>query len=236
VFFGLGAEPDGEALTQEAIVRAWVGDDAAPGGEYEAMMLGEDGIESLTFEAAIPIESIKIKDDGQGDAGVALDLLVQFNERHAENLRKETAERGFAGTAKSDEGDAETAGGKIGVGKFFEKKLVSIAQLAGSKFFEECGGLIESRRGGLAIGGKIFHGNFESASDGVKTADGDIAEAEFNFGEVTSGERTGASELAKGHSAACAGRTNFIAELLKIRIHGTGFCSRARRRFASAKR
>ena len=199
-------------------------------------MLGEDGIESLTFEPAIAAEAVEIKDDGQGDAGVALNLLIEFDEGDAKNLREEASERGFAGATKSDEGDAETAGGKVRVGEFFEEKLVSIAQLAGRKFFEEGGGLIESRRGGLAIGSKTFHGNFECASDGVKTADGDIAEAQFNFGEVTSGERGGASELAKGHSAACAGSTNFIAELLEIGIHGTGFCSRVRGRFGSAKR
>src|SRR5258707_5674394 len=131
-------------------------------------MLGEDGIESLTFEPAIAAEAVEIKDDGQGDAGVALNLLIEFDEGDAKNLREEASERGFAGATKSDEGDAETAGGKVRVGEFFEEKLVSIAQLARRELFDEGGGLIESRRGGVGNGRKNFPGNFEWGKERVK--------------------------------------------------------------------
>src|SRR5258705_7499996 len=98
-------------------------------------MLGEDGIESLTFEPAIAAEAVEIKDDGQGDAGVALNLLIEFDEGDAKNLREEASERGFAGATKSNEGDAETAGGKGMFSVCFEKKPLVNSQIAGSKAF-----------------------------------------------------------------------------------------------------
>ena len=83
VLFGFGTEPDGEALTEEAIISTGIGNDAAAGGEHEPGMLGENGFERFALHAAEAAGTVKVEDDRQSEPGTALNLFVEFDERKA---------------------------------------------------------------------------------------------------------------------------------------------------------
>ena len=63
VLFCLGAKPDGEALAEEAIIRAGIGNDAATGCEHELWMFGENSFEGFALHAAEAAGTVKIEDD-----------------------------------------------------------------------------------------------------------------------------------------------------------------------------
>jgi hypothetical protein len=135
VLFGFGAEPNGEAGAEKAVEGAGIGNDAATGGEDESFVGVENGIESLPLHAAIACGTVEIEDDGEGQAGVVFNLFIELNEGNAKNLREQTTERGFAGTAQADQSDSGMARRGISAGKLFEKQFVGVTQLNGRKLF-----------------------------------------------------------------------------------------------------
>jgi hypothetical protein len=83
VLFGFGTEPDGEAFAEESIIGTGIGNDAAAGGKHEPGMVGENGFESFALHAAEAAGTVKVEDDREGEAGTALNLFVEFDERKA---------------------------------------------------------------------------------------------------------------------------------------------------------
>ena len=74
VFFRLGTKKDREAVAEQAIVSAGVGDDAASWSENEAGILGENGAQSFALHPAVAGEAVKIENNGEREAGVTFDL------------------------------------------------------------------------------------------------------------------------------------------------------------------
>src|ERR1700751_2132621 len=86
VVFRFGAQPNREAGTKQPIVVTGIGDDAAAGGENKAAMALEYAGESNAFQAAIAGLAVEIEDNRQREAGVALDLAIEFDERTLQAL------------------------------------------------------------------------------------------------------------------------------------------------------
>src|SRR5882724_2733273 len=165
MLFRLGAERNGEALAEQSVVAGGIGDDAAASGEYEAGILSQHGFQCLAFHAAITARAVEVKDNGEGEARISFDLLVEFDEGDAKDLSEKAAERGLAGAAQADQGDSEAAGSGISATEFFEQEFVSISQLGRRKFFEQVRGLFKWGRSRLAVGDKIFDREVQRASD-----------------------------------------------------------------------
>ena len=111
-------------------------------------MLGENALERLAFQATIAGDAIKIEDDGKGQAGVGLDLLVQFQERALQDLCQQRTQCGFSCSAQADEGDAKPPQRAVGTAELLEQQPVSAGQVGGRKLFKEDGGLFEAGEAG----------------------------------------------------------------------------------------
>src|SRR6185312_328254 len=83
-----------------------LGDDAAAGGDDDALMALDHRLERAALIAAKGGLAIEVEDRGKPGAGLALDLAVEFDEGHVEALGERVAERRFAGAAQPDERDA----------------------------------------------------------------------------------------------------------------------------------
>src|SRR6266700_1896855 len=71
---GLARSQMVKTFAEQAIEIGGIGDDAATGGQYKTRMFGENGFEGCALHAAITAGAVEVKDDGEGDTGVALDL------------------------------------------------------------------------------------------------------------------------------------------------------------------
>jgi len=183
VVFRLRAEPDGEARAEQAIVVAGIGDDATAGGENKAAMAFEYAVESDALQAAIAGLAIEVEDDGKGEAGIAFDLAVEFDERAPETLGEQRTQRGLSGSAQTGECYARAPQSGWRAAEFLEKQFVRVIEIGRRQFFEKGGGLLEGGRDREVFRGERFHGDIEGASEFAQTSDGDVAAAEFDFGE-----------------------------------------------------
>ena len=103
---GLGAEPHHEAGRQQHIVSRGLGHEAAAGGDHHPLEARDDGLQALPLESAEHRLTMHGEDLGQLHAAGALDLAVELHERHGQRLGGELTQRGLAGTAQADQGDA----------------------------------------------------------------------------------------------------------------------------------
>ena len=220
VLFGLGAKKNCEAIAKQLVKSAGIGDDAATRSQDESLAFSKDGIEGFAFHAAVSGEAVEIEDDGEGEAGSALNFPVEFDEGQAYALRQQRTERGFASATQPDERDAGTAGGDVDGAKFFEKKFVGVTKMASGELLEESSGLIESGRRGLAVDDQILDGNIEHTRNLVQANDGNVAASQFDVSKKARGERGLARQLSDGQTAARADGANVFAELLQVGVYG----------------
>ena len=220
VLFGFGAEPDGEALSQQKVVGDGIGDDAAAGSQNEAGVSGEDAVERVALHAAVAGDAVEIEDDGEGKAGIVFDLFIELEEGTLERLGEQAAERGFAGAAQAGEGDARAAQSGISAAKFFEKKLVRVLQIGSGKFFKKSGGLLEGRRGRHVFGGEGFDGYVEGDGEIAQAGEGDITAAAFEVIEEAHGEGALSGELFLGQAATSAEGAETLSQSLQVGVQG----------------
>src|SRR5215468_150076 len=195
VVFGFGAEPYREAGTKQSIVVTGIGDDAAAGGENKAALALEDAVESDALEATIAGLAVEIENDGQREAGVALDLAVEFDERALQALGEQRTQSGFSGSAQAGERDAGAPqrGGRAA--EFLEEQLVRVIEISRRQFFQEGGGLLKRWRSGRVFRGEHFHGDIERASEFAQASDGDVGAAELDLGQEARGQSALLGEL-----------------------------------------
>ena len=220
VLFGLGAQPDGEAFAEEEVVGGGVGDDAAASGEDEAAVPGKDALEGFALKAAVSCLAIEVEDDGEGLAGVGLNLLVEFNERAMQNLGEQGAQGGFAGAAEAGKGDTEAAERSVGATELGEEEFMGMFQGHGRKFFEKGSGLFKSRRGRGAFGGQGFDGHVKGVGEGMEASDGQTGVALFDADERAQGEGALFGELTLGETATFADGANAFTELQEVGVQG----------------
>src|SRR5215813_13587984 len=163
VVFGCGAKPDGEAGTQQAIVVPWIGDEAAAGGQHETAVAFENAIERGALQAAIAGLAVEIKDDGQGQAGVPLDLAVELDERAPQALSQQRSERRLACSAQTGKGDARAAQAGGRAAKSFEQQAVRAVEVSRRELLQKAGGLLKRRGGGGIFRGYRFDGEIGRA-------------------------------------------------------------------------
>jgi hypothetical protein len=234
VVFGFGAEPDREAGAEQAIVVAGIGDDAAAGGENEAAVAFEDAVECDALEATIASLTVEIENDGQREAGVALDLAVEFDERALQFLGEQRPQSGFSGSAQAGKRDAGAPqrGGRAA--EFLEEQLVRVIEISRRQFFQEGGGLLKRGRSGRVFRGEHFHGDIERASEFAQASDRDVGAAEFDLGQKARGQSASLGELFLSEAAAGASGAEAFSELLEV--FGPGFVDRRSRGRAKAAR
>jgi hypothetical protein len=87
--------------------------------------LFENRFAGFALHAAVAAEA---EDDGESDAGVALDLLIELDEGNAEHLHKQLTDSGFAGAAKSDQNEAERHTPACTLPTFSRSRQVTIAR------------------------------------------------------------------------------------------------------------
>ena len=109
VFVGLGAHPDREAGSKQKFQRARLGDDAAAGGDHETLMSAQDLVQRFALGAAECLLAEHVENLAQGGAAAPFDFAVKFDEWNAEPLGQQSAERGFAAAAQSNECNALAA-------------------------------------------------------------------------------------------------------------------------------
>ena len=106
MFLRLRFNPDRETVRAEKIVSFGFGDDTAADGEDCAVVFVGDALECAAFDGAIAGLSVERKNVGEGHAGFFFDFAVEFDEGNVARGGEFFAERGFAGAAKADQGDA----------------------------------------------------------------------------------------------------------------------------------
>ena len=74
---------------------------------------------------------------------------------------------------------------------------MGIAQLAGRKFLQEGGGLLERRSSGLAIRRQSLDGDFKRMGNLMQPANGNVAATKFDLRQKTRGQRGFFGELPK---------------------------------------
>ena len=109
VFFGLGFDPDGVAVGAEEIVGLGLGDDTAADGEDATFVFAHHAFECAAFDGAVAGLTVERKDIGERHAGFFFDFAVEFDEGDVKRGGEFLAEGGFAGAAKTDQGDAIVA-------------------------------------------------------------------------------------------------------------------------------
>ena len=142
----------------------------------------DDALEAAALDAPVARLPVEQEHLGQADAGLALDLAVELDERAAAVLRERRAERRLAGAAQADERDALLAR------RFF---VAEVAHQAEHDVLEPMlGQALEEAAdqplldGALAAVEQLGHGNAERARDAAQQQDRRVAFAGLELGEV----------------------------------------------------
>ena len=106
VLFRLGLQPDGVERRQDQVEGQRLGDDAAAGRQHHQFLARQQLPERGLLHAAKTFLAVERDDLGDRQSVLLLDLLVQLDKAPADLFREQFAERGFAGAAQADQGDA----------------------------------------------------------------------------------------------------------------------------------
>ncbi len=120
MLFRRGAHPDGERTFEQQRQRLGVRCQSTAGFDDGRRISRQDRLKALAFETPISRLSVKLQNLTDGRAIFALDLAVEFEERHSSLLRKPASQCGLAGAPKSDQCDV----GLFGVGDGFQPEVL----------------------------------------------------------------------------------------------------------------
>src|SRR6185437_11199047 len=105
MFFRQGTHPDGDGVVEQQGQGLGVRGQAAAGFDDRRLMLGQDGLQALTFEAPVTRLSMQLQNFADGRSVFPLDLAVEFEKRYSPFPRQPASQRGLAGSAQSDQRD-----------------------------------------------------------------------------------------------------------------------------------
>ncbi len=152
-------------------------------------------------------------DLGDAAAGDAGDLAVQFDEGAPERVGEHPSERGLAGAAQADQGDALHAIDRIAVraeqsGQMQSRApqvgfVTAIEHVADQQPFGRRRGDIPQKRGQRTL---------ERQRDLLQDEDGCVARARFEIGEMSLGDPSAHGERPAGQPAAGADRPDALGE------------------------
>ena len=186
------------------------------------MMLVKDLFQAAPLIAPVAGLSIQQKDFRQAGAGLALDLAVELDEGHAELFGEPRAQRGLAGAAQSDQGDAALGGGARWP-EALAQQPARLGEVGGRQPLELVDGKgeidgplgrVADQRGGL---------DAERLGELAQHQQRGIAGAALELGQVALRDARRLGQRLPRHAAAGTGEAHALADALEV-----GFVRRRR--------
>src|SRR5437764_7125784 len=100
-------------MGEQQIVGFRFGDDAASDGDHDLPVALDDALETPALDAAVTGLTVEREHFAQADAGVALDLAIELDERPAQIFRQRVAEGRLTCAAQSYQRQTSLACGRL---------------------------------------------------------------------------------------------------------------------------
>ena len=187
VLLGTGLEPDAIEAALQQVEGLALADDAAAGGHHHAVgvFLG-DAHQRAALVAPVAGLAVQQQDLVHAGAGLALDLPVQLDERHAAPGGELGPERRLAGAAQTDQGDALLAPLAVAQAEAGGQQRMGLLELGVVQPPQQI--LHAGQRRARRVLQQLEDGDVQGPGGGFQRVDRHVALAAFHVGQEALGQ------------------------------------------------